>query len=124
MARVHAIVEETAAVAGMLDEIFAAKTRDEWAALFDAEKDLWWAPVQSVDEVLADPQVRDAGGLVDVPDGASTTTLPATPVDFAGTPCAPRWMAPELGAHTEVVLGELGRSAEQIASLRERGVVQ
>jgi crotonobetainyl-CoA:carnitine CoA-transferase CaiB-like acyl-CoA transferase len=106
-----------------LDAIFATRTRDEWGAIFDAEQDLWWAPVQSSEEVLADPQVEAGGGFVDVPDGATTTRLPATPVDFAGTPWEPRAMAPAHGAHTDEILAELGRDAGQIAELRERGVV-
>jgi crotonobetainyl-CoA:carnitine CoA-transferase CaiB-like acyl-CoA transferase len=76
-----------------------------------------------MEEVLADPQVQAAGGFVEVPDGPSTTLLPATPVDFAGTPWEPRCMAPEPGQHSHEVLRELGKSAEEIASLRERGVL-
>jgi crotonobetainyl-CoA:carnitine CoA-transferase CaiB-like acyl-CoA transferase len=107
----------------MLDEIFAGKTREEWGEIFDREEDLWWAPVQTTQEVLSDPQVLAAGGLVEVPDGAGTTLLPATPVDFGGTPWAPRAMAPSHGEHGDEILNELGRSAEEIAALRERGVV-
>ena len=58
-----------------------------------------------------------------IPDGPTTTTLPATPVDFGGTPWAPRAMAPDAGAQTDEVLTELGRDTEAIASLRERGIV-
>ena len=47
----------------------------------------------------------------------------ASPADFHGTPWAPRWVAPELGEHTAEVLRELGRSDDQIAAMRERGVV-
>jgi crotonobetainyl-CoA:carnitine CoA-transferase CaiB-like acyl-CoA transferase len=107
----------------MLDEIFATKTREEWAEIFDTEEDFWWAPVQTLDEVLADPQVRAGGGLVEVPDGATTTTLPATPADFAGTPWAPRSMAPGHGEHTSDILAELGRTTRQIEELRTRKVV-
>lgn len=106
-----------------LDAIFATKTREEWGKIFDAEKDLWWAPVQSIDDVIADPQVSAAGGFVEVPDGASTTLLPATPVDFGGTPWAPRSMAPAHGEHTEEILAEIGRTGSDVAALRERGVV-
>jgi len=106
-----------------LDAIFATKTRAEWGVIFDAEKDLWWAPVQTVDEVLADPQAAAAGAFVEVPDGDGTTLLPATPVDFGGTPWAPRAMAPELGQHTDAILTELGRSSADIARLREAGIV-
>ncbi len=106
-----------------LDAIFATKTRAEWGAIFDAEKDLWWAPVQSVDEVLADPQAAAAGAWVEVPDGDGTTLLPATPVDFGRTAWAPRAMAPELGQHTDAVLAELGRSPADIMRLREAGII-
>jgi crotonobetainyl-CoA:carnitine CoA-transferase CaiB-like acyl-CoA transferase len=106
-----------------LDEIFATKTRDAWGKIFDAEQDMWWAPVQNAEEVIGDPQVTAAGGWVEVPDGAATTTLPASPVDFHGTPGEQRWMAPALGQHTDEVLAELGRSASDIARLRGQGVV-
>jgi crotonobetainyl-CoA:carnitine CoA-transferase CaiB-like acyl-CoA transferase len=112
-----------ATLIGLLDEIFATKTREEWSAIFEAEPELWWSPVQSLDEVIADPQVHAAGGLVEVPDDGSTTLLPATPVDFHGTPWKARWMAPTHGQHTDEVLRELGRSDAQLSELRANGVV-
>jgi crotonobetainyl-CoA:carnitine CoA-transferase CaiB-like acyl-CoA transferase len=115
--------QHAAALIAELDAIFATRTRDEWGRIFAAEEELWWAPVHSVDEVLADPQVAACGGLVDVPDGPSTTTFPATPVDFSSTAWAPRWMAPALGQHTDEVLAELGKGAAAIAELRRGGVV-
>jgi crotonobetainyl-CoA:carnitine CoA-transferase CaiB-like acyl-CoA transferase len=107
----------------MLDSIFASETREEWGKRFDAEQDVWWAPVQTLEEVVADPQVRASGALVDVPDGSTTTTFPATPVDFTETPWAPRAMAPEHGQHTDEILDELGRHGEEVAALRARGVI-
>jgi crotonobetainyl-CoA:carnitine CoA-transferase CaiB-like acyl-CoA transferase len=58
-----------------------------------------------------------------VPDDGATTLLPATPVDFAGTPWRARAMAPELGQHTDEILRALGRSADEVAALREKGIV-
>lgn len=106
-----------------LDAIFATRTRDAWAEIFAAEPDLWWAPVQTLDELVADPQLLPSGALVEVPDEGTTTAFPATPVDFHGTPGAQRGMAPEPGRDTQAVLEELGRDAAAIAELRRRGVV-
>ena len=92
---------------GELDKIFATKPLDEWAAIFDTEPDFFWAPLNTVEELVADPQFHAAGGMVQVPGGDSTATMVATPADFYGTPWAPRWVAPELGQHTDEVLAEL-----------------
>jgi crotonobetainyl-CoA:carnitine CoA-transferase CaiB-like acyl-CoA transferase len=105
-----------------LDAIFATKTREEWGAVLD-EHDMWWAPVQTTDEVLGDAQAWAGGGFVEVPDGDGTATMINTPLDFVGTPAAPRAMPPTLGEHTDEILAELGRSAEQIAALRDEHVV-
>lgn len=106
----------------LLDDVFVTRTRAEWGEVFDREN-LWWAPVQTTDEVLADAQVAAAGGFTDVPDGAATTSMMATPVDFAGTPWASRSMAPELGEHTDEILRELGRDDAAIGELRTQRVV-
>ena len=106
-----------------LDAIFAEKSREEWADIFASEEDLWWSPVQTVEQALADPQVRAAGGFVEVPDGETVTLLPATPVDFDGRPCEPRAMAPEPGEHTDEILSELGYGPEEVAKRRQDGWV-
>lgn len=104
--------QNAAELIGMLDEIFAGRTLDEWAEIFAGEEDFFWAPVNTIEDLLADPQMRPSGALVDVPDGTgagSGTTMIASPVDFHGSPWAPRGLAPALGEHTEEILGELGR---------------
>ena len=115
--------QNAADLIGRLDAIFATKSIDEWRPIFDGTPDFFWSPVQTIDEVLADEQVHACGGLVEVPDGDATTTLPATPCDFHGTPWKPRAMAPEHGEHTDEVLRELGRDDAAIAALREKGAV-
>jgi crotonobetainyl-CoA:carnitine CoA-transferase CaiB-like acyl-CoA transferase len=107
---------------GLLDEAFATKTLDEWAAVFDADPDFFWAPVQSVDELLGDQQFHAAGGLVDVPSEDGSWTMLATPADFDVHPGTPRFRAPHLGEHTHEVLAELGKSEEEISALAASGV--
>ena len=107
---------------GLLDEIFATNTRDEWGAILDRE-DMWWAPVHSIDEVIADEQMVEAGAFVEVPDGGGTATMIASPADFSGTPWRVRSMPPELGEHTDEVLRELGYADGAIAALRTEGAV-
>lgn len=109
------------ALVAELDAAFATATRDEWAARF-AEHDVWWAPVQTPAEVVADPQAVAAGAFVDVPDGAGGTTRHvAGPVGF-GTPLAPG-PVPALGQHTDEVLRELGVEDREADRLRQAGVV-
>jgi crotonobetainyl-CoA:carnitine CoA-transferase CaiB-like acyl-CoA transferase len=95
-----------------LDSIFATRSLDEWAERFAAEPEFFWSPVQTIDELLADPQFHAAGGLVDVPGGDGATPMLATPADFAVHAARPRWRAPELGEHTEEVLAEIEAGRE------------
>jgi crotonobetainyl-CoA:carnitine CoA-transferase CaiB-like acyl-CoA transferase len=106
-----------------LDAIFATRPLAEWAERFAAEPDLFWAPVNTIDDLLADPQLAPSGALVEVPDAAGGTTMVATPVDFHGTPSAPRSTAPAVGEHTAEILAELGRGPDDVRDLAYRGVV-
>ena len=97
----------------LLDEAFATKTLDEWAAVFEAEPDFFWAPVQSVDELLGDQQFHAAGGLVDVPSEEGAWTMLATPADFDVHRSTPRFRAPPPG-------GTYARSPGRTRKIRRR----
>jgi crotonobetainyl-CoA:carnitine CoA-transferase CaiB-like acyl-CoA transferase len=99
--------QDAEALIATLDEIFATRSLDEWADVFATEPDFFWSPLNTLDDLMADPQFHAAGALVDVPDGASSTLMLASPVDFHGTPGGPRSVAPKLGEHTDEVLAEL-----------------
>ena len=114
--------EHSAELVAELDAIFATRPMAKWAAIFDRE-DVWWAPVQAAHETLVDPQARAAGGIVDVPSDADPVAMVATPVDFGGTPWAPRSMPPEAGQHTEEVLLELGYEWDRIIELKDANVI-
>lgn len=107
---------------GLLDEIFATRTLDEWSTAFAQEPDLFWSPVNTIDDVVADEQFHAAHSVVDVPDEEGTLPMLATPVDFDGKPPTPRWRAPLLGEHTHEVLRGLGLDDDATASLLSEGI--
>lgn len=106
-----------------LDAIFATRTRDEWAAIFDTEPDMFWAPVNEIDDVLVDDQVHAAGAFVEVPEADGSVLRVASPSDFYGTPWAARSAAPGLGQHTREILAATGRTDADIDALFETGTV-
>ncbi|WP_328351068.1 CoA transferase [Streptomyces sp. NBC_00445] len=94
----------------VFDEEFAKRPLAEWAERFDAEG-VWWAPVQTLAEVAADPQAEAVGAFVEQPGMGEAPPLRtvATPVSFWGVDDKPRTGAPTLGEHTDDILNELGR---------------
>jgi crotonobetainyl-CoA:carnitine CoA-transferase CaiB-like acyl-CoA transferase len=107
----------------LLDQIFATKTRAEWGELFD-RFDLVWGPVQSIDEVVRDPQAHALGAFAKVAHrNGEEIEVVRSPVEFSATPASIRRAAPELGQHTEEVLLEHGYTWEEIAALKEQGAI-
>ncbi|BBX17420.1 CoA transferase [Mycolicibacterium duvalii] len=99
-----------------LDAIFAGKSLDEWAETFAAQPDLFWSPINSLEDVIADEQFHAAGGVVYVPEGdGSSVPMVASPADFHGTPVHIGSVAPTLGQHTEEVLAELAQRTNRSA---------
>jgi crotonobetainyl-CoA:carnitine CoA-transferase CaiB-like acyl-CoA transferase len=115
--------EHSAELVPLIDAAIARHTREEWGPLLDAQ-DLVWSPVQSIDEVIVDPQARLNGYITEVqhPTLGRFETL-ATPLRFGESNVAARGSAPELGQHTEEVLLERGRTWEEITRLRDAGAI-
>jgi crotonobetainyl-CoA:carnitine CoA-transferase CaiB-like acyl-CoA transferase len=106
----------------VLDEEFGKRSFvDVTAAL--SEIDAPWAPVQSVEELVDDPQVIANGyvGEVEI-EGGGSYRLPAVPVQFDERPPALR-RAPEHGEHTEAILLELGHDWDDIIELKTAGII-
>jgi len=82
------------------------------------------APVLSLEEVLADPQVRHNEVLVEREHPtAGVIRQPRPPARFDRTPAEPGRLAPLHGEHTDEILAELGIDAGERRALREAGIV-
>ena len=111
----------------LLDEAFAQRNRDQWARIF-TDQDVWWAPVQSVDELVSDPQAIASGAFVKVPSRDAASVVDgfngvATPVDFSATPAGPAGPPPAIGEDADALLESLGIDAAARDRLRQAGVL-
>ena len=96
----------------------------------------WWrpcnaggvptSPVYSIADIFEDPQYKARGTLKDViePETGEHVHVPNVLPAMSGTPGRIESLGPRLGAHNEEVYGGLlGLSAEDRATLREKGVI-
>jgi len=81
--------------------------------------------VYSPQQALDDPHIRAAGLLEEVtfPEIAGTLPLAPTPIELSETPGTYRRRAPLVGEHTDEILMSIGYAADEIAALREEGVI-
>jgi crotonobetainyl-CoA:carnitine CoA-transferase CaiB-like acyl-CoA transferase len=106
-----------------LVRLFATQPRAAWEARLRASECIW-GPFQTPLDLPDDPQVQANGYLLEAPAGdGPPIRVCANPVQFGGEPPAVRSAAPDAGAQTEEVLLELGCSWEDVARLKDAGVV-
>jgi crotonobetainyl-CoA:carnitine CoA-transferase CaiB-like acyl-CoA transferase len=70
-------------------------------------------PINSLDQVFADPQVIHRGMRLDLPEpGAANGSVPGvrTPIMIDGKPMASAHPSPRLGQHTQEILREIGEA--------------
>lgn len=104
--RVFAAQNDRAAWPAMTErfaQLFATRTRDEWAAAFDG-KSACVSPVLSMTEAPNHPQNAARGTFASFEGGY---IQPAPAPRFSATPSVLPPEAPVIGAHTEEVLAEL-----------------
>lgn len=83
------------------------------------------APVNTLDQVFDDPQVRARGMRVDLPHAlGGTVPMVGSPLKLSATPVEYRSAPPLLGADTRAVLRErLGLADAQVDALAAQGVI-
>lgn len=99
-------------------EVFRSKTRDEWCALMEGS-DVCFAPVLTIPEAIAHPHNRARGTFVEVEGIAQPAPAPRFSRSRPETPRAPA--VP--GKDSADALTGWGFEAQEIAALRQRGVI-
>lgn len=99
-------------------EVFKAKTRDEWAAIFDGT-DACVAPVLTWSEAPEHPHMAARGTFTKVGDVTQAAPAPRFSRSAPAAPVAP--VAP--GSDTETVLADAGLDTDTIARLRDAGAL-
>ena len=106
-----------------INAITRHRTAAEWIDILN-EAGVPCGPINSIDQVFADPQVKHLNMTRHVAHTVlGDVEVIGQAVELSRTPWGVHSPTPEPGEHTEVVLRELGYDAGAIADLRARGVV-
>ena len=107
----------------ILASVVVTRDRAAWMALLEAQ-DVPFAPIHSIPEVIADPQVQhlESFRTLHHPTLGDLLTI-RRPVRIDGGRDGSDLAAPVLGEHTDAVLAELGYSEADIAAKRAAKII-
>jgi formyl-CoA transferase len=105
----------------VLEGALLTRGTDEWVEVLRAA-DVPCGPVNTVDRVLADPQVAEGGLVRELERPSGPVRVIGSPLRFEAGPL-PATPPPALGEHTDAILRDAGLDDATIADLRRRGVV-
>ena len=106
------------------EAIIKERTTGEWLELFD-ERGVPAGPFKFTQELTDDPQVVANGLQVEVEHSlVGTVRMVGPPLQMSETPLEVQRPSPALGQHNDEILASLGYSDDEIASMREAGVIR
>ena len=105
-------------------DIMRTRSKNDWIATLEAAT-VPCGPINNMQEVFEDPQVRHRKLRVDMPHSlGGTASMVASPLRLSKTPVEYRLAPPSLGQHNEEVLkGLLGKSQAEIDKLKTGGIL-
>ena len=108
----------------ILAEIMRQRSTEQWVTSLEAIG-VPCGPVNTVDKVASDPQVRARQMIVEVEHKMTGRVgIPGIPIKLSETPGRVDAPAPNLGEHTdEILTGLLGMASDEVDRLKQRGVV-
>ena len=116
-------VENYDALNALLAAIFRGGKREDWLRRL-IERDLPAAPINTLDEVFADRQVKTYGFPIEVEHPKmGKMKLIGNAVDMSRTPPSIDRPPPVLGEHTEEILTDLGYDSARLAALKNQGAI-
>jgi formyl-CoA transferase len=115
--------QHAAALITILDEVFAARDWAEWRGLLEATGAAFGV-VGTLDDIVADEQMRASGALVPIEDPRAGAALTVnSPITIGGQEKVPPRFAPAVGEHTVAVLREAGFDGQEIERLLKAGAI-
>jgi len=114
-----------AELVSILDSVFITKTRAEWQDILSKHGDLLYEPINTITELVEDPQVRANDYVIDFQHPSwGKVPMVGFPMHFRNASASVRLPVPEFGQHTEEVLQEvLGYTWEEITTLKAEEVI-
>ena len=114
--------ENEPALRAIIEQALAAKPAREWETILE-DAGAPCASIWKIEEMIDHPQIKARGAIQELDTPYGRLRFAGSGFKLAHGGGRLDRMAPELGADTDAVLGELGFDAAEIAALRAREIV-